>query len=518
MKQRFNIRTRFIAATLLASVSATMLTAANAEKLVILHTNDTHSQIDPDPSTGTGGILRRKVVIDSVRVAEKNVMLIDAGDAVQGTLYFNLYKGEVENRLMNELGYDIRILGNHEFDNGTEELALQYQPVTAELLSTNYDMSTSPLGKKFKKYTTRKFGDKKVGFIAINLDPKGMIAEGNYDGVRYLDPYDAANAMAWYLKNIDSCDYVVAVTHIGYEPENTTIADVPLAQRSKDIDLIIGGHTHTLIGPGKTEPRDFSLNALGDSVTITQVGKGGKFIGKTEIDLDNGHIDYSLIPIDSRLDSRIDPKLEEMLSPYRHGVDSLMTTRLTRSAVEMPNDGPALLNFIADFIRDNGNEVLKKSNASGKDKVDLAIINKGGLRRSLPKGNISEGMIITMMPFANRTTVVDIKGRDLIAVLDTMAGRGGDGVSAEMDVVFDPKTKKVVSATVNGEPLDQDSTYRVATIDYLAHGGDYLTGFLNSTHVATSESVLFHDLISYLRKYYKKKKINPSTKVRMRPQ
>ena len=513
-----NWKSKFIASTTIMLASGALLFPASAEKLVILHTNDTHSQIDPDEKSGMGGILRRKVIVDSVRAANPNTLLIDAGDAVQGTLYFNLFRGEVENMLMNELGYDIRILGNHEFDNAVDELANNLSKVNAELISTNYDLSESPLAKEFKPYTTRRFGDKKVGFIGINLDPKGMIAEGNYNGVKYLDPYDAANSMAWYLKHVDSCDYVVAISHIGYEPENTTIADVPLAEKSKNIDLIIGGHTHTLINPSNTKgPKDYALNLNGDTITITQVGKGGKYIGCSEIDLETGKIDYSVIPVDARLDSGIDAGLQAKLVPYRHGVDSLMTTPLVKSSVELLNSEAPLLNFVADFIRDNGNKVLKQKKAPGKNTVDFAIINKGGLRRSLPKGDISEGMIITMMPFANRTTVVDIKGKDLIAVLDTMAGRGGDGVSEEMDVVFDPENKTIVSAKVNGKEVIPDETYRVATIDYLAHGGDYLTGFLNSETVATSDSVLFDDLISYLRKNYKKKKINPSDKIRMRP-
>jgi len=508
-----------IAASCILTVSLTgLFFSASAEKLVILHTNDTHSQIDPDEDSGLGGVLRRKVVVDSVRAADKNVMLVDAGDVVQGTLYFNLYRGEVENMLMNDLGYDIRILGNHEFDNAVDELADNLKSARAELLTTNYDVSESPLAPLFKPYAVRQFGDRKVGFIAINLDPKGMIAKGNYDGVRYLDPYKAANSMAWYLKNIEKCDYVIALSHIGYEPENTTVSDIQLAQASSDIDAIIGGHTHTLINPSNPKSPVWRVpNAAGDTVVVTQVGKGGKYMGRLELDLDNGRIDYSTIRIDSRLDDRVDRSLEKKLKPYRHGVDSLMTYPLVRSAVELRNNEAPLLNFISDFIRDNGNALLKSQDVEGKKTVDLAIINKGGIRRSLPKLNISEGMIITMMPFSNRTQVVDIKGRDLIAVLDTMAGRGGDGVSSEADIVFDPVTKRVTSVTISGKPLEPDATYRVATIDYLANGGDYLTGFLRSTPVATSDSVLFDDLLSYLRKNYKSKKINPSAKVRMRP-
>ena len=178
---------------LLATAVAAAFSVAPAQKLTIIHTNDTHSQIDPDEESGLGGVLRRKVLIDSIRQADSNTLLIDMGDVVQGTLYFNLYRGEIENRMINELGYDIRILGNHEFDNGVDELAKNWADTKAVALSTNYDLSGSPLAPIFKPYLIKEFDGKKIGFIAINLLPKGMIAEGNYDGVVYLYGLKAAN-------------------------------------------------------------------------------------------------------------------------------------------------------------------------------------------------------------------------------------------------------------------------------------------------------------------------------------
>ena len=188
-------------AALMVGTAATMTTEAiYGEKVVILHTNDTHSQIDPNDK-GMGGILRRKVLVDSVRSSRSNVLLVDAGDAVQGTLYFSLYGGEVEQKMMNELGYDIQILGNHEFDNGLDELARMYAPVKATKLTTNYDLRGTVLENMFEPYTIRQIGDKKVGFLAINIDPKGMIADKNAVGVKYLDGIEAANATAWHLKH-----------------------------------------------------------------------------------------------------------------------------------------------------------------------------------------------------------------------------------------------------------------------------------------------------------------------------
>ena len=257
---------RFITAGLLTAMSAGGMCADN---LVILHTNDTHSQIDPNDKD-QGGILRRKVLIDSVRSAEPNVLLIDAGDAVQGTLYFTLYGGEVERKMMNALGYDIQILGNHEFDNGVESLAEQWSGLTAEKITSNYDLRGTALEDIFKPYTVRRYGDKTVGILGINLDPAGMIASDKSEGVVYLDGIKAANSMAWYLKNVEHADVVVAVTHVGYDSDNPpTPSDVDLARASDDIDIIVGGHSHTLIDPrSASAPQYMVPNASGDSVLV----------------------------------------------------------------------------------------------------------------------------------------------------------------------------------------------------------------------------------------------------------
>lgn len=483
----------------------------SAEKLVILHTNDTHSMIDPDDSDNLGGVARRKVVIDSVRNADKNVLLVDAGDFVQGTLYFNLYRGKVEQRMMNELGYDIRILGNHEFDNGIDELADLLADSEAELLATNYDLSASPLAKKFRPYTIREIGDKQVGFIAINLQPKGMISEGNYDGVVYNDAIKAANAAAWWLKHIDKVDAVVALTHIGYDPSMPP-GDKLLAESSEDIDLIIGGHSHDLIDPAKDGQGRLSSkvrNAAGREITVTQLGKSGKYVGKVELDLDSLTADYEIIRIDSRLDKRIDPKVESIIKPYRHGVDSLMTVSIGTSAVELPKEGDGLLNFASDFMLDKGRKLA--------DNVDFAIVNKGGLRRGLPKGHITEGMIISMLPFYNYITILDIKGSDLLEAFDVMATVGGNGISRNVKAEYDAESNKCVSVTVDGKQIDPDKTYRISTIDYLAKGGDYMSSLTRGKKVAVSNNVLYKDLIDEFRNgFLKNKKLNPSSEQRMK--
>lgn len=498
-------------------LAAVVLSAACAsgfagEKLVLLTTNDTHSMIDPDDLDDLGGVLRRKVVIDSVRKADRNVLLVDAGDFVQGTLYFNLYRGEVEQKMMNELGYDIRILGNHEFDNGIDELADLLAVSNAEMIATNYDLSASPLAHIFKPYAIRKVGDKLVGFIGVNLNPEGMISEGNCDGVVYNDAVKSANAAAWWLKHIDKVDAVIAVTHIGYDPTMPP-GDKLLAGSSEDIDLIIGGHSHDLIDPAKdgTGRLDSKVrNAVGREITVTQLGKSGKYVGRIEFDLDSLTSDYELIRIDSRLDGRTDSSLAEIIAPYRHGVDSLMRVPIGRSAVDMPRESQALLNFAADFMLDKGRRIDKD--------VDLAIINKGGLRRGLPKGNISEGMIITMLPFYNYVSILDIKGSDLLEAFDVMAADHGNGVSRNVDITYDPEAGRCTSVLIDGKALDPERTYRLSTIDYLAKGGDYMKSLRRGKRVGGSDNVLYRDMIDELRTgFLRGKRLNPSPSPRMKP-
>lgn len=506
------------------TVKAAMLAAAMAlpalawaENLVILHTNDTHSQIDPDDSDNLGGAGRRMALIDSVRGAADNVLLIDAGDAVQGTLYFNLYGGEVEQKLMNAMDYDLRILGNHEFDNGVDSLAAVLSKADADFLATNYDLAASPLGDMFEKYAIKEIDGRRIGFIAINLRPEGMIAEGNYDGVEYLDAIEAANASAWWLRNIEHCDLVVAITHIGYNPA-TPPGDLLLARSSDNIDIIIGGHSHDLIDPATDKYQYLVPNAAGKDVLVTQVGKAGKNVGEITVDLETLRPTYRVIPVNSRLDAAVPGEFFEITAPYRAGVDSLMTrVPVGKTAAELPQESAALLNWATDVVLDRGRQLA--------DSVDFALLNKGGLRRGLPKGTVNEGQIITMMPFNNRVQVIDIKGKDLMDAFNVMAAVDGNGVSDGVEIVYVPGTEElskkdayVTSATLNGKPIDPERTYRVATIDYIANGGDYMSTMRNHRLVAESPTVVYDDVLDYLRKGHgRKKKINPPTAPRMHP-
>lgn len=481
---------------------------ADTHELVILHTNDTHSQIDPTDK-GFGGIHRRKAFVDSVRSAQENVLLIDAGDAVQGTLFFTLYGGEVEMNAMNELGYDLQILGNHDFDNGMEKLAENVARSNAKWLASNYQFADSALAGRFAPYAIYEFDGKKIGFLGLNLDPDGMIAAGNADGVTYLDAVEAANATAWWLKHRLGADMVVAVSHLGYEGVPSP-SDRDIISSSRNIDLLLGGHSHTLLSPGSG--KEWVLNAEGDSILVAQNGKSGEYISEITINLDSlaARPKYRQIRLgESYNASEKARELEKSIRPYRKGVDDLMNEVIGSSAIELPNDQDALLNFLSDFV------ALRGSELNGDKGVDLALMNRGSLRRGLPKGDITKGAIISMQPFTNRIQVLSISGADLLEAIKVFALRDGDGLSSSASATYDPASHELITFTLNGVPVDPNATYTVATIDYLANGGDYMTPLTRGKVIASSDAIVYDDLINYISSLTTP--ISPSTAPRFIP-
>lgn len=484
-----NLKSVFIGAfTLGALILGGCKPSADSNHLVILHTNDTHSAIEPN-SKDLGGIARRKVLVDSVRDVRENVLLVDAGDAVQGSLYYTLFGGEVERVLMNALGYDIQILGNHEFDKGMDKLAKEWKQLNAVRLSTNYDMTGSTLDGLFVPSLIKEFDGKKVGFLGINLNPAGMIVEENYKGIKYVDAIEAANAEAAKLKN-EGADIVIAVTHIGYDNDND-YSDLTLAAASKDIDLIIGGHSHTVVDPKNKDAKWRVANAVGDTVSVLQTGSSGVNLGEIDINLDTKEVSAKLIPVNSRLDSNVKPEIEALIAPYRQAVDSMRSKKIGVSPYEFDRKSPEMLNLLSDFVRMRGTELAKRP-------VDIAIMNKGGIRNNLPKGDITQGGIIDIAPFDNSVVVMEIKGKDLLDNFEIMAAQDGQGVSSNVKAVYDPNNFALNTATIDGKEINPNATYILATIDYLAAGNDYMTPLKNGKIIAVSPDILYKSLIDYI--------------------
>ena len=260
--------------------------------LTILHTNDVHSRIDPFPMDGTGnqglgGVPARMKLIKKVRDSEKNVLLLDAGDIFQGTPYFNLYNGELEMKLMSQMGYDASTVGNHDFDAGMENLAKQLQFANFPLVNVNYDFSNTPMKGHTQPYKIFVKDGVRIGVFGVGIALKGLVADALAGATVYNDPLDIANRTAATLKNEEKCDYVICLSHLGYKydraGESDKIDDVKFAEASRHIDLIIGGHTHTFL-----KQPDIRKNLDGSPVIINQVGWAGIMLGRIDVTFERG--------------------------------------------------------------------------------------------------------------------------------------------------------------------------------------------------------------------------------------
>lgn len=484
---------------ILISVAALAMIAATAyprsERVVILHTNDTHSHIAPDEK-GRGGIVNRKAVIDSVRKAEPYVLTVDAGDAVQGTPYFTMFGGQLEQEMLNRLGYDVQILGNHEFDNGMEFLAKNYANAQPSVISSNNLFDGTVLQHLILPYVVKQVGDKRIGFIGININPEGLIEASRCEGVEYLDGVEAANRTAAFLRDNAQVDAIVAVSHIGYriDPNSKGYTDPQLAAATRNIDLIIGGHSHTELMPGMPGTRVANLD--GDSVLIVQNSGGGRFIGEVILTFDGDvkpEMSWKKLAVNNQSVNAEDRDVALMryLEPYNETVDSLMAVNIGKLNGEFTDQ--AMLNFASDFVRERG-KVLNH----GK-RPDLSIMNKGGVRGRFLGDSVSVGAVMTVFPFDNRIVLMEIKGSDLRELFDIMARQKGNGVSTNVDIAMKPDFSGCRSVTIDGKPLNDKKTYRIATIDYLVSGNDNMTPLMRGKVLATSKDLVYDDMIAAFR-------------------
>ncbi|MFA4868782.1 MAG: metallophosphoesterase [Pedobacter sp.] len=270
------------AATALSLNSFGSMAAGDVIKLTILHTNDVHSRIEPFPMDGSrnqglGGTARRAALINSIRAKDQNVLLLDAGDIFQGTPYFNKFGGELEIKLMTAMGYDAATMGNHDFDNGLEGFKKQLPHANFPILCSNYNFSNTMLKGDTQPYKIFKKQGLKIGVFGIGIELKGLVEEKNYGDTVFIDPVVKANEIADLLKLDLNCDLVICLSHLGYKYKNTKVSDQVLAKNNKNIDLIIGGHTHTFM----REPEDVT-NLSGKITTINQVGFAGINLGRID--------------------------------------------------------------------------------------------------------------------------------------------------------------------------------------------------------------------------------------------
>ncbi len=277
-------------AGLLAGLPLLSMKKAGARSLTILHTNDTHSRLDPYPMNdpnfpGMGGYARRAALVAALRKSDPGLLLLDAGDIFQGTPYYNMFGGEPELRLMSHMGYDAAAVGNHEFDNGLEAFKEVMAHAKFPFLSANLDFSETVLRNRIQPYMILKRNGIKIGIYGLGIDPRGLVSPSLYGNTRYLDPVETALAMEKQLKEHYSCKLIVCLSHLGYEYQSGQVGDTTVAAATRYTDIIIGGHTHTVLDPAVKV-----MNSTGKPVCIGQTGSGGVRLGVMQVvfDPENG--------------------------------------------------------------------------------------------------------------------------------------------------------------------------------------------------------------------------------------
>lgn len=269
-------------------ISATLSSSSKSKRIVILHTNDTHSNIESFPANhpkypGMGGVAKRFTLIQKIRNENEHVLLLDAGDIFQGTPYFNTFNGELEMKLMSKMGYDAATMGNHDFDIGLDGFLNAKKHANFSFVCSNYNFSNTILANETKQYKIFTKGGVKIGVFGIGVELNGLVPKDKFGETVYKDPIETANTTAQLLSDL-GCKVIVCLSHLGYDYEDKTrMSDMVLAKNTANIHLILGGHTHTFL-----EKPTIVSNKEEQQVIINHVGWAGINLGRIDIDVDAG--------------------------------------------------------------------------------------------------------------------------------------------------------------------------------------------------------------------------------------
>ena len=511
--KRPSIATILVTTLILLPLGLLSCSSAEGPEINIIHTNDTHSQIDGIymDEQPIGGVIERASFLELMRQEDPQLIYLDAGDMVQGSPYFNIWNGMVEMKAMNLQGLICSTFGNHEFDNGVDFLDDMLKYACFPIINCNYDVKGTPLEQYTRPSMTIERKGVRIGITGVTCDPNNLIFTRNWEGITYLDPVETANAEAAKLRN-EGCDMVILLSHVGYYPNDST-GDRYIAAHSVGIDLIIGGHTHTNIENGETV-----LNAEGRPVVITQTGAKAAPIGFINIKMTRSgkHSDGTdAFRVGQISCKKLHPDLYDLrsygrmmsdfIAPYRDSLELKMNNVLGRAAHDMPRFRPEspLGNFAADVLREVGTEFYGH-------KIDVGLMNVGGLRNDLYAGDIKLGDIYRVFPFENTLSILEIKGEYLEEMIHQIEGKRLEALSG-MSVTLDIKTNtkpngeifETISATnilVNGEPINPDRIYYIATIDYLAEGNDGLLALTKAEKNTNSGILLRNLMVEYIQR------------------
>ena len=518
-------RTGLVAATFLALSGGV---AFADYELDILHINDLHSRIESinafDSTCSAeeegknecfGGVARLKTAIDAERQAlsGKNVLLLNAGDNFQGSLFYTTYKGAAEAEFLNLMKFDAMTVGNHEFDDSEDGLATFLDKVQFPVVTANVAASaSSKLGDRVKPFVVIERGGQKIGIVGAVANDTAELSSPGPNVLIGDDVADITAAIAELKK--EGIDKIVALTHVGYPRDLAAIAKIP------DVDVVVGGHSHTLLsntaekaeGPYPT----MVDNPGGYKVPVVQAGAYSKYLGKLKVVFDDAGVVKEAsgepVVIDSKFkpDEAVTARIKELAGP----IEELKNKIVAETAA--PIDGSretcragecAMGNLVADAI-------LDRTKDQG---MTIGLTNGGGLRSSIDAGPVSMGEVLSVLPFQNTVATFQIKGSDLLAALENGLSQIEDGAGrfpqvSGMKFTFDktkPAGSRVVSAEVKeGDgfvPLDPAKTYGVASNNYLRAGGDgyaiFATAAVNPYDFGPNLELVVADYLAANRPY-----------------
>ncbi len=482
-----------------AAISGTNSFAAdkNAGKLMIIHTNDTHSHLVPfdmpDVGKKVGGAARRYELIKRAKAEFPSNLLLDAGDIFQGTPFYTFFKGEADIAAMNLCGYDATTLGNHDLDDGLANLLKQLEKAKFPMLCGNifYKGTNKPVFQAFKIFNR---GGLKIAVIGAIGDEPWKVTPQKYTADLFrVDEMKIISRIAAMLRK--HVDLIIMLSHLGYDP------DLEFAKNFSGVDIIIGGHTNTRLD-APVFVKNGAKNGLGGSLVL-QNFKWAAFLGQFEITFDGAKkisaYKGSLVPIDAKIKTPKNSKMEKLIASYEKQIKSLTAVKIGTCAKDMlyPEEEKHLKDlpigsFICDAIKDSCS-------------ADMAIINSGSIREMMPGGDITTGTIMSILPFDNSLVTYDMKGSEIKAIFKFIAenyaaasGYQYGGVTFTLDV----KNKTASEIMIGGKPLEMDKTYKVSTISYMAEGNQNGNLFFRDAKNKADNGFYMRDtMIEYIKNH-----------------
>ncbi|MEL7126304.1 MAG: 5'-nucleotidase C-terminal domain-containing protein [Pseudomonadota bacterium] len=483
--------TRLLMGTAALALSAGMASAEYT--LHILHTNDMHSRIESinrfDSTCNAegeaegecfGGVARVKSAIDAKKASldNQNVVVLDAGDPFQGSLFYTTYKGAAEAEFMEAIGYDAMAVGNHEFDDGPPKLAEFIDAVSFPVISGNLDLSSSDLLKeRVQNHVVLEVGGKKIGVIsALATDTVETSSPG--PNVVFQDEIEALTADVATLEG-EGVDIIIALNHVGLNK------DLAIAEAVPGIDVVIGGHSHTLMTNDDAETPAYPTMVGG--TPVAQAYAYTKYLGHLTVTFDDdGNVtassgDPMLLDASVEPDAAFIARIAEMGAPIEE-----MKTRVVAEAAEAIEGGRDVCramecpmgSLIADAMLDR----------VADQGIEIAIQNGGGIRASIDAGEITMGEVLTVLPFQNTLSTFQVTGSAIVAALENGVGQIEDGAGrfpqvAGMSYAFDaskPAGERVSDVMVGGAPIEMDKVYGVVSNNYVRNGGDGYAMFVDA--------------------------------------